>query len=102
MQRKRTITPSTFVKELCPSEIINMKILSALQLNNRQRYFHETWDKKKPLSDDVQRIKTVTPFMIFAELYPFEIVLGQIYNFNTINDIFMTFGTNIKHHQNVC
>ena len=35
--------------------------MSAVQLKNRQRYFHETGYKNKLVSDNVQRTKTVTP-----------------------------------------
>ena len=54
-------------------EIIRMKIESALQLKNRQRYFHETEYKYKLVSDNVQRTRTVTPSIIFVKLCPFEI-----------------------------
>ena len=47
--------------ELCPFEIISTKIMFALQLINRQRYFHETGLKNKLVSDNVQKTRTVTP-----------------------------------------
>ena len=53
--------------ELCPFENFRMKIVSTLQLKNRQTYFHETGYKNKLVSDNVQ--KTVTPPSIFVKLY---------------------------------
>ena len=47
--------------------------MSAVQLKNRQRYFHETGYKNKLVSDNVQRTKAVTPPTIFVKLCPFEI-----------------------------
>ena len=41
--------------------------MSAVQLKNRQRYFHETGYKNKLVSDNVQRTKTVTPPTIFVK-----------------------------------
>ena len=78
MQTKRTISPSTFFTELCPYEIISMKIVSAIQLKNRRKYFHGTGYKSKPILDDVQRIRTLTPSTIFAELCPFKIFLMKM------------------------
>ena len=39
--------------ELRPFENFHMKIVSAVQLKNRQRYFHETGYKNKLVSDNV-------------------------------------------------
>ena len=78
VQRTRIETPTTFFTELCPSEIINMKIVLVLKSQNRQRYIHETRYKYKPLPDDVHRIRTVTPSAIFVELCPFEIFVMKI------------------------
>ena len=78
VQSKRAMTPSTFFTELCPFEIFPMKILSALQLKNRQRYFHETGYKNKLVSDNMQRTRTVTSPTIFVKLCPFEIFLTKI------------------------
>ena len=61
-----------------PSEIIGMNIVSALQPQNRQRYFHETRYKYKPLLDDVQRIRPVTSPAIFVGLRSFEFFLMKI------------------------
>ena len=52
--------------------------MSAVQLKNRQRYFHETGYKNKLVSDNVQRTKTVTPPTIFVKLCPFEIFLMKV------------------------
>ena len=53
---------STFLfNEICAFENFPIKILSALQLKNVQRYFHETGYKNKLVSDNVQRTRTVTP-----------------------------------------
>ena len=52
--------------------------MSAVQLKNRQIYFHETGYKNKLVSDNVQRTKTVTPPTIFVKLCPFEIFLMKV------------------------
>ena len=53
-----------------------MKIMSALQLKNRQRYFHDTgYKKNKLVSDNRQTTRTETPPTIFVKLCPFEIFL---------------------------
>ena len=54
--------------------------MSAVQLKNRKRYFHETGYKNKlhVVSDNVQRTKTVTPPTIFVKLCPFEIFLMKV------------------------
>ncbi|MEW8247470.1 MAG: hypothetical protein AB2768_15680, partial [Candidatus Thiodiazotropha endolucinida] len=44
----------------CSFENFHIHIMSAVQLKNRQRYFHETGYKKRLVSDNVQRTKTVT------------------------------------------
>ena len=78
VQTKRTITPSFFLSDICPFVVISMKTMSALRLKNHHSYFHETGYKNKPLSDNMQRIRTVTPPIIFAESCPFEIYLMKI------------------------
>ena len=52
--------------------------MSAVQLKNRQRYFHETGYENKLVSDNVQRTKTVSPPTIFVKLCPFEIFLMKV------------------------
>ena len=71
-----------------------MKIVSALQLKNRQRYIHETEYKNKLVSDNVQRRRTVTPPTIFVQLCTFTILLMKflsVYNFTTVKVIFMKY-----------
>ena len=90
--------------ELCPLENFHMKIVSAQQLKNRQTYFHESGYKNKLVSDNVQKTRTVTPPIFFVKLCPLKYFLLDfflLYN-NTLNDIFMKLGTNIKHHQRTC
>ena len=58
--------------ELWPFEIFALKIVSALLLQYCPEYFHETLYKYKPLSDNVQRKRTITPPTYFTELCPFE------------------------------
>ena len=52
-----------------------MKIMSALQLKYRREYFHETLYKYEPSSDDVQRIRTVTPPHFFWNYAPLKFFL---------------------------
>ena len=107
VQRKRIITPSTFLKELCPFESFPMEIMSTLHFINRQRYFRETGYKNKLATDNVQRTRTIIPPTVFVKLCPFEIFLMKILsallcNFTIVKDIFMKLGTNIKQHQKTC
>ena len=93
---KKNHNTSTFFVGLYPFEIISMKIVSAVQLKNRRRYFHETGYKNKLVSGIVHRTKTVTPPTIFVKLCPFEIFLMKtclLYNSTTLKDIFMKLGT---------
>ena len=64
---KRIITNLQFFAVLCPFEIMSMKIISTLQLKNRQTYFHETGYKCKLVSDNMQETRTVTPSTIFVK-----------------------------------
>ena len=68
----RIDTPSVCGMELWPFEIFALKIVSALLLQYCPEYFHETLYKYKPLSDNVQRKRTITPLTFFTELCPFE------------------------------
>ena len=77
MQRKRTVSPYTFLRNYVPWNF-PMKIMSALQLKNRHRYFHETGYKNKLVPDNVQSTRTVAPPSIFVKLCPFEIFLMKI------------------------
>ena len=61
MQRTRTITPSTFLTELCPFANFTMEIVSAQELPNPLRYFHKIWYKYKALSGNEQRTRTIIP-----------------------------------------
>lgn len=54
MQRTKTVTHPTPYAGLNPFKIFGMKIMSALKLKNRGKYFQETWYKYKIPSDDVQ------------------------------------------------
>ena len=76
-----------------------MKIVSTLQLQNRQRYFHEHGYKNELVSDIVQRTRTVTPHTVFVKICPFEMFLMKILS---VKDIFMKLGINMKQHQMTC
>ena len=93
MGRKRIKIHLYFMRN---KEIISIKIMSALQLKNSHRYFHETEKQSKLVSDNVQRTRTVTPPTIFVKLYPFEIFLMKsclLYYFNTVKNTFVKLGT---------
>ena len=62
---------TVFARVVCPS--VYQKIVSALYLKNRFRYFHETLHKCKATCDDVQSARTITLDCVFLELWSFEI-----------------------------
>ena len=106
MQRKRTITPSIFFTELlCSSEIISMKIVSALQLKNRLRYSHKTWYKCKSSSDDVQKIGTESLPTFITELRSSEIISMKVVSAlqpQNRQRYFHETRYNINHYQTLC
>ena len=100
MQRKRTVTLPTFYAELCPFDFFQIKSCRSITLEP-SKYLHENKFNYKPPSNNVQRTRTVTPLISFAELCPFD-----FFNENLVRSItlipsrifFMTLGTNIKQH----
>ena len=61
---------------LSPS--ICLLLVSPPLLRYLSRYFHETCQKYKPSSDDVQRTRTDTPPTFFMELWPFKIFIVKM------------------------
>ena len=100
MQRTRTITSPTLLTELCSFANFTMEIVSAQELPNPLRYFHKIWYKHIALSDDEQRTRTITPPTFLLNYSPWK--LCQLNNFETVLDIFMELGRNMKHYQTMC
>ena len=55
-----TINSGSLLTELCPSSILYADIVSVLLLKNDNVYFHVTWYKDEPITEELQKTKTIT------------------------------------------
>ena len=78
MQRTRTDTPPTFLRNYGPLKFCCENRVRFITSIYCPEYFHETLWKYKPPSDNVQRKRTISLPALVTELCPFEIFAMKI------------------------